>query len=72
MAQTTLTISIDEDLKNRAEMELGNNIAAAFSDFLRQHLSEKSSPLTPERKEAFYNHSDTIAAFEVTGLQKGR
>ena len=57
MAQTTLTIRIDEDIKSEAESlfsKIGLNMSSAINVFFRQAIREQSIPFELKPYDDYY------------------
>ena len=57
MAQTNLTIRIDEDIKREAEIlfsRIGLNMSSAINAFLRQAIREQSIPFELKPYDDYY------------------
>jgi len=58
MAQTNLTISIDEEIKHEAEVlfnRIGLNMSAAINVFFRQAIREQSIPFELKPYDDYYS-----------------
>lgn len=70
MAQTSINIRIDEDIKKEAETlfaNLGMNISTAVNIFVRQALNERGIPFKiKEATDDFYNkpNNETLEAMQ--------
>jgi DNA-damage-inducible protein J len=71
MATTNITMRIDEELKSQAEElfnDLGLNMTAAFTVFVRQAVREQRIPFTISRE---IPNEETLEAFkEVEEMKK--
>ena len=80
MAQTNLTIRIDEDIKRSAESlfdELGMSMSGAINVFFRQAVRERAIPFqikakTPEEKYNEYFNPHNIAVLKESIAQAER
>lgn len=70
MANTNITIRIDDGLKKRAEelfSDLGLNMTTAINAFIKQAVREQGIPFTISRNVP---NSDTLAAMEEVKKMK--
>jgi len=74
MAQTNLTIRIDEDIKREAESlfnRIGLNMSSAINVFFRQAVREQAIPFELKPYDAFYSSPESLAALaEAKRLMK--
>lgn len=77
MAQTTINIRIDEDLKKQAESlfdDFGMNITTAFTIFAKAVVRERKIPFEIRANELFYSENNMAhlkAAIEQLNQGKG-
>jgi DNA-damage-inducible protein J len=78
MAQTSINIRIDEDIKKQADSlfsDLGMNMSTAFNVFVRQALREQGIPFEiSKKKDPFYsasNMSHLMRGIEALDAGKG-
>ncbi|MCL2376755.1 MAG: type II toxin-antitoxin system RelB/DinJ family antitoxin [Defluviitaleaceae bacterium] len=67
MAQTNLTIRIDEDIKREAEAlfnKIGLNMSSAINVFFRQAIREQAIPFELRAYDAFYSSPEALEALE--------
>jgi DNA-damage-inducible protein J len=67
MAQTAVTIHIDEDIKNEAEFlfnKIGLNMSTAINVFFHQAVREQAIPFELKPYDHFYNSKESIEALK--------
>jgi len=67
MAQTNLTIRIDEDIKRDAEhlfSRIGLTMSSAINVFFRQAVREQAIPFELKPYDAFYSSTEAMATLE--------
>jgi len=73
MAQTNLTIRIDEEIKHNAETlfdELGISMSGAINIFFRQAIRERAIPFSIRAKTAEEKYSDYFTPQMIDGIKR--
>jgi DNA-damage-inducible protein J len=67
MAQTAVTVHIDEDIKKEAEFlfnKIGLNMSSAINVFFRQAVREQAIPFELKPYDSFYDSPEALEALE--------